>query len=300
MTKSKLCVSFSGGRTSAVMTKLCLENYKESHDIQVIFANTGCEHPDTLRFVDACDRNWGFGTIWLEAEVNPEKGRGIKHKRVTYETASRKGEPFEEVIKKYGIFNQVNPSCTARLKTDVIESYLRSMGWVRGKKINYDTAIGIRADEIDRISCKAKENRFVYPMVNAGWTKQMVIDYMKQFDWDLRIPEHLGNCVWCWKKTLRKQLTLAKDHPEVFEFPLKMEEKYGYAHAHRKGKRPQDGKRVFFRQFLSAEDILKKAQTEQFTRFDDPNFDERKHWDETLDRQTGCNESCEVYPTDGT
>ena len=300
MQKPRLSVSFSGGRTSAVMTKLCLEKYGNTHDIQVTFANTGCEHPDTLRFVDACDRNWGFQTVWLEAEVTHEKGIGVRHKIVSYETASRNGEPFEEVVRKYGIFNPVKPSCTTRLKTDVMESYLRSLGWVRGKKINYDTAIGIRADEMDRISCRAKEARFVYPMVDAGWTKQMVIDYMKQFEWDLAIPEHLGNCTWCWKKTLRKHLTLAQDHPEVFNFPAKMEEKYGHAHPHMKGKRPQDGKRVFFRQFLSAEDILKKAQTEQFVRFDDPNFDPRKHWDESLDRQTGCNESCEVYPTDGT
>lgn len=31
--KPRLAISFSGGRTSAVMTKLCLERYRESHDI---------------------------------------------------------------------------------------------------------------------------------------------------------------------------------------------------------------------------------------------------------------------------
>jgi hypothetical protein len=299
MSKPKLAISFSGGRTSAVMTKICLEKYKDTHEILVTFANTGCEHPDTLRFVNACDIHWGFGTVWLEAEVNPEKGVGVRHKVVTFGTASRNGEPFEEVIKKYGIFNQVRPACTNRLKSEVMESFLRSKGFLRGKRINYDTAIGIRADEIDRMSIRRKEQRFVYPLVDEGWTKQMVVEYMKQFDWDLRIPEHLGNCVWCWKKNLRKLLTLAQDHPEVFNFPKKMEEEYGYSHPDLLGKRERDGKRVFFRGYLSAEEILEMAKTQPFQRFDDPNFDPLTQYDEKLDRQTGCNESCEVYPTDG-
>lgn len=298
MFKPKMSISFSGGRTSAVMTKLCLEMYSETHEIVVTFANTGCEHADTLRFVDACDQNWGFGTVWLEAVVNPEKGQGVTHKIVDFATASRKGEPFEAYIAKYGIPNMTNPACTARLKTDVMENYLASRGFLRGMKLNYDTAIGIRADELDRISVRRHKERFIYPMADLGWTKQKVIDYMKQFPWDLRIPEHLGNCTWCWKKNHRKLLTLAQDHPEVFEFPKLMEDKYGTFKADcAAGK---DGTRSFFRKHITTKDIMEEAKTGNFKRFDDPNFDLRKDYDPDYDTQVGCSESCEVYPTDGT
>jgi hypothetical protein len=295
--KPKLNVSFSGGRTSAVMTKRCLEKYGQTHEILVTFANTGCEHLDTLRFIDDCDRHWGFNVVWLEAEINPEKGIGVGHKIVTYDTAARNGEPFEAFIAKYGIPNMTNPSCTARLKTDVIESYLQSKGFLRGKKLNYDTAIGIRADEIDRISVRRHKERFIYPMADEGWTKQMVVDYMKQFPWDLQIPEHLGNCTWCWKKNHRKLLTLAQDYPEVFNFPAKMEEKYSTFKADCAA--GHNGKRMFFRKQLTTQDILKEAAKGEFKRFADPNFSYTSDFDPDYDLNIGCSESCEVYPTDG-
>jgi len=72
----KIAISFSGGRTSAVMTKLILENYPDVEKV-VTFANTGAEHPKTLEFVNNCDKYWGFNTYWLEAKVNPEQGEGL-------------------------------------------------------------------------------------------------------------------------------------------------------------------------------------------------------------------------------
>jgi len=295
--RPKIAASFSGGRTSAVMTKRLIEKYGDTHEIIITFANTGCEHADTLRFVDACDQNWGFNTVWLEAEVHPERGEGISHRIVDYATAARNGEPFAAVIAKYGIPNMTNPSCTSRLKTDVMESYLASRGWLRGKRLNYDTAIGIRADELDCISVRRKEQRWIYPLADEGWTKPMVIEYMSQFGWDLKIPEHLGNCVWCWKKNHRKLLTLAQDHPEVFNFPKRMEEEFGTFKADcAAGK---DGVRRFFRKHLTTDDILREAKEGNFKRFDDPHFDYEKDWNQDYDLQTGCSESCEVYPTDG-
>jgi 3'-phosphoadenosine 5'-phosphosulfate sulfotransferase (PAPS reductase)/FAD synthetase len=75
--KPKLAISFSGGRSSAVMTKLCLDEYSSTHEIVVTFANTGCEHPATLDFVRDCDRYWNFGTVWLEAVIDPTPGVGV-------------------------------------------------------------------------------------------------------------------------------------------------------------------------------------------------------------------------------
>ena len=61
-------LSYSGGRTSAFM----LWQYLEAHggrlppDTHVCFANTGCEHPDTLAFVHTCSLYWAVPIVWLE------------------------------------------------------------------------------------------------------------------------------------------------------------------------------------------------------------------------------------------
>lgn len=280
--RPKLAISFSGGRTSALMTKMVLDRNKLTHDIRVTFANTGCEHEDTLRFVNECDIRFGFAVVWLEADISPESGVGVRHKVVSFETASRQGEPYEAFIRKYGIPNRSMPQCTSRLKTEVMESYLKSQGFYRGKRLNYDTAIGIRADEIDRMSSRHREERLVYPLISAGVRKEDVITYWSQYDWDLRIPEHLGNCTWCWKKSDRKLFTLAVDYPEVFNFPSRMDATYANLKA-------KNGPRRFFRGNRTAQEIMKLAYERPFKK-----FGEIELFDPTLDTGSACGESCEI------
>lgn len=287
--KPRLAISFSGGRSSAVMLKLCLDKYSETHDILITFANTGCEHEETLRFVDAVDKHIAGGkVVWIEAKIHG-KGKGPTAKVVTYETASRNGEPFEAAIAKHGVFCRTHPQCTSRLKEEPMISYRRSQGWHAG---SYDTAIGIRADEIDRCSSKAKEKRFIYPLVEAGYRKQDVNLFLQQFEWDLKIPnDAYGNCVWCWKKSLRKLMTLAQDDPSIFDFPGNMERKYGMVH---NSKVQPSEPRVFFRGRKSAQDIIKLSQTEEFKRYVDAEYHQQDLFDPDLDVGSGCGESCEI------
>lgn len=149
MSKEKYQISFSGGRTSAYMTKMLIDSLSDRYEFIVTFANTGLEHEKTLEFVNNCDKHFGFNTVWLEADVQHGKRLGTKHKIVSFQTASRNGEPFEEVIKKYGIPNKAYPHCTRELKLQVMQSYLKSIG-INHKNIL--TAIGIREDETRRVS----------------------------------------------------------------------------------------------------------------------------------------------------
>jgi hypothetical protein len=284
--KPKIAVSFSGGRTSAVMTKLILEKYADTHELLVTFANTGQEHPATLDFIKLCDERLGFGTVWLEAVVNPEKGEGIRHRVVDYRTASRDGRPFHDYIAKYGIPNMGSPQCTARLKEDVMKSFLRSRGWASG---TYDYSIGIRADEASRVSARAAEARFIYPLVDLGYTKERVIAEVRTWGFDLTIPEHYGNCTWCWKKSYRKLLTIAKEAPEFLDFPRKMEEEFGRFKVTPATTSP-DGRRLFFRKHKSVADIFEDAE-KPFVPFTDKHHIE---YDENLDFGVGCGESCEI------
>lgn len=292
--RPRLTISFSGGRTSAVMTKLCVERFRESHDIAIVFANTGCEHEATLRFVDQCDRHFRWGVVWVEAVVNPEKGEGIRHKVVTFETASRKGEPFEADIAKHGMPGPGYTHCTRDLKEGPITSYLSSLGWEKG---TYQTAIGIRSDEIDRISPRAKEFGFVYPLVKSGWTKETVNAEIASWPFNLEIKgDHYGNCVWCWKKSLRKLMTLAKEDESVFDFPKRMEAE----HCRTFTGRADDERRFFFRGHRTCQDIIDASKkpfepyrdSTQETLFNSPNYNVE------LDTGSACGESCEIGADD--
>lgn len=280
-----LQISFSGGRTSALMAYLLLlEPANRNRQVIITFANTGQEDNRTLDFVHECDqRLFGKRVVWLEAEVHGSAGQGTTHRVVTYETASRITDetgPFERVIKKYGIPNRAFPNCTRELKIRPMDSYLRSLGLA---KKDYETAIGIRADEIDRIP--TNRGNFIYPLADMEIRKNDVLDFWAKMPFDLELPEHFGNCVWCWKKSKRKLLTLVRQRPEVFEFPKKMEQLYPNAGA-------GDGPRVFFRGHETVDDLFRQA-AEPFSIFSDR---ARPEFDPALDVAGACSESCEVYP----
>lgn len=274
------------------MTKKLLDRFNDTREILVTFANTGCEHEETLRFVDAVDQHFckpiGQKVVWIEAEIHGE-GKGPTAKVVDYETADRDGKVFEAAIAKHGVFCKSHPNCTGRLKDEPIHNYLRQSGWNAG---TYQTAIGIRSDEADRMSSKAKERGFIYPLVEEGWRKRDVNEYMAQFDWDLKLPhDGWGNCTWCWKKSFRKLMTIAKEDPSALDFPGRMERKYGMVN---KGAEEMTEPRVFFRGNKSAQDILKEAYSTDFTPYEDDKFDQMELFNELLDTGSGCGESCEI------
>lgn len=298
----RLFISFSGGETSALMTNWCLSNLKDKYEeIKVVFANTGQEREETLEFVKQCDEFFGFNTVWVEAVVHHNQRKAPTHKVVTFETASRNGEPFEEVIKKYGIPNQAFPACTRDLKLSPMKSYLKSIGWKPG---SYDTAIGIRSDEADRINSKHEELKIIYPMISgASMTKADVNTFWDTQPFRLRLKGYEGNCSWCWKKSLRKHLTLINERPQDYEFPLRMEREYskvgpefskeGMAERVAKGY-----ERTFFRGGLSTEKLIHMAKTEEF----EPSKDDHVVYSDielaglNLDRSLGgCGEHCEVF-----
>ena len=71
----------------------------------------------------------GSGGVWVEAVAHAERGIASTHRIVDFSTASRNGEPFEDVIKVYGIPNMNYLHCTRELKANAIRSYMRSIGW---------------------------------------------------------------------------------------------------------------------------------------------------------------------------
>lgn len=245
------------------------------YEKQIVFANTGEEDERTLQFVNRCAVEWGLDIVWVEAEVNPQKGKGTTHRVVTFETATRGTSIFERMIEKYGIPNKNFPHCTRELKLNPINSYMRSIGWEAG---SYRTAIGIRADELDRVNPHFEKLGLYYPLCDLRIRKQDVFAFWDRQPFDLEVPEHRGNCVWCWKKSLRKHLTLARETPQVFKFAMRMEEQHAHSGA-------GVGPRVFFRKSTTAKELIELSRR-PFEAFIDPR---------QLDQGGGCEESCEVH-----
>ena len=222
--KDKLLVcTFSGGRTSAFMGQF-LNNYNKykNYDKVFLFANTGKEKEETLDFINKCDKKWNLGVIWLEAKINKEKGKGTDFKVVDFKTASRNGEPFEEMLKAYPMPNPFVSNCTRELKQTPMSKYIKSLGY---KEVI--TAIGIRYDERHRKSIKAKEQGFIYPLCDDI---RVDGDFIRRWwdtqNFDLKLKDYEGNCDLCFKKSLRKRLTIIKEKPEVANWWSDMEDKY--------------------------------------------------------------------------
>lgn len=266
MVKKKLLVSFSGGETSAFMAYLLWKYKRDEFEMVFVYANTGQEREETLEFINECSQYFGFPVYWVEGVFSKKVGVGVKSKVVDFDSADRKGRVFEEMISVYGIPNPANPQCTRELKANVINHFARkTLGWK-----GFYIAIGIRSDEADRINAKAKQKKIIYPLISKDFfpnmTKQHVNFFWDKMPFRLRLKCYQGNCTWCWKKSTKKLEKIAFENPEVFEFPKKMEEKYGnFFPPQRIEKWLNEGKEIpkdikFFRDGLSAEKILKNAK----------------------------------------
>lgn len=205
-----IVVSFSGGRTSAYMSYKLIEKHGKEN-LFFVFANTGKENIETLDFIQECSLQWGIHVNWIEADVSEKKGVGTTYKIVTYETASRNGEPFSAVNSKYGIPNKSFPHCTRELKERPIKKFVQD---IFGNE--YVMAIGIRIDERTRVNRnRAEKEKWIYPLIDDfPATKKMVNDFWSHQPFQLGIPDYLGNCDLCWKKSLKKRLRIIQEFPE--------------------------------------------------------------------------------------
>jgi hypothetical protein len=276
----RLLISFSGGETSALMTHLLLTKWRSKYaDMRVVFANTGQENEATLDFVHRCEQEMQFPVVWIEA-VPQAAGVGTAHCMVTYETASRNGEPFEAMIKKFGVPNSKFPQCTRELKLRPLTHWARAQGWAAG---SYHTAVGIRADEARR---RGSDSTYVYPLMDwFPFDKPGVNRFWAAQPFRLQLAGYQGNCKTCWKKSTRKLLTLMDENSAQFDFFERMEREYGLIGPEFKKTTIPGYRRTFFRGNKSVADLRA--------------LHAKGGWDaavdDALDIDSGCSESCEVF-----
>lgn len=297
-----ILVSVSGGRTSMMMARLLQKKYVGDPNVRLIyvFANTGQEHENTLRFVENCAGYFNMHIQWVEAETSPVHGKGVTAKLVDFATASRNGEPFRAMIAKHGIPNMTTAHCTRELKERAITDYMRQIG-----VSDYVTAIGIRADEPKRLKWKKVEAGIVcYPLAtDFPASRHDVAKFWKSMPFNLELKSYQGNCKTCWKKSKRKLLTIMVENPEWFDFFQQMELRYEmYTPKTRLHNPDINPPHRFFREHMSVGDIAEEA----LLPFD-PALDESNEmnlekmmmqWDEDMDTNDGCTNSCEVFSSD--
>lgn len=269
--KKKLLVSFSGGETSAFMAQWLWKYKQNEFEMLFVFANTGQENEETLIFINQCEDEFGFKINWIEADVREGKGNGTRFKLTDFKNASRNGEPFEAVIKKYGIPNQNYLHCTRELKIQPIKAFAKSF-WGKEK---YYLAIGIRIDEFDRMNANKDKLRIIYPLIAKEMqpmTKKMINFYWQNMPFRLNLKGYQGNCITCYKKSDKKLFQIAKENPQAFYFFDRMEKQYG------------NGQQIF-RNNRTAEMILEESKNWNGTIKDD-SINELTLFD---------NDSCEVF-----
>lgn len=286
MKDKKIVCSFSSGLSSAMMSKILLDEYSKNNEIIFIMANTSKEDNRSLEFAHKCDQYFGLNLIWVEADITLEKGKGTKHVVKNFENLTRDGSVFEKGIQKYGIPNVANKWCNRDLKLAPIHSYIKSIGWR-----NYITAIGIRADEIDRISVDRKVKKLWYPLAEKGITKLDRNKFWKQMPFTIDIKGYEGNCTMCFEKTMRKLATMYKDDPKIIDWWVDMEKKYSELTI--KGKDnynsqiTRDGGAYFLRSNKKMQSVIDMSNR-KFTKSSDEYVYENDLWDLSGSCDSGC------------
>lgn len=246
-------VSFSGGRTSALMLRRILDSFggKLPDDRRVVFCNTGKERDETLDFVDRCSRQWDVAVAWVEYRCVDGKHTFTE---TDFATASRNGEPFEAIIRHHREYRAAksldpvlpNPPqrfCTSEMKIRTINRFVRQqLGWE-----TYQDAIGLRADEERRgapqtiitddlfgetktkirgAHVRAGETP-VFPLYDAGITEPDVMEFWDRQDFDLELKQYQGNCDLCFLKSSKKILDIMRESPSLANWWIEQERANG-------------------------------------------------------------------------
>ena len=225
--EGKVQISFSGGRTSAYMLHQILEANNGLPDNAIVsFQNTGREMPQTLDFVQEVSERWNVPIVWLEYDrIDGKPAASV----VSHNSASRLGEPFEKLIEAKKVLpNTLMRFCTVELKINTAKRYLKKLGWKE-----WSNAVGIRADEPDRLARAPKKDCWVpwRPLVTANVDNNQISEFWKAQSFNLMLPVSngrtmYGNCDGCFLKSESQLVMLAREYPEKYDWWVQQEKNH--------------------------------------------------------------------------
>lgn len=276
----KKLVSFSGGRTSAYLVIAAIEKFGVEN-VDVVSMDTGAEHPMTYEFMRQFHayilETYGVEITYLRTDFNTPLGEGNKYHILNIDEIRSDIKPFREMIKKYGVPYIGGMFCTDRMKLVPFTKYCQDK-YGRG---NYETWLGIRADEPKRLKPK-KGIKYLADI--SDFEKEDILNFWSEMPFDLKIPEWLGNCVFCPKKSNLKLAAAQRDEQELYHDFLNMIYSDSVRHDNRTGNHSQ-----MYRGKKSLEQVV--------AMFDGSTGDEIKSRirGAKMTDTGSCSESCEVF-----
>lgn len=191
----RILVHFSCGAASAVATKVTVERYGKTDDVEVINCDLSRdEHPDNARFLADVER-------WI--------GRPIKR------LAHSKYKSVDDVF--LGVRYIVGPkgaACTRVLKREIGDAYSRP---------DDRHVLGYTADERERIAgfvSRNPEKQCLWVLAAGGITKEDCYHVLSAHGIELPAMYRLGydhnNCIGCVKGGKGYWNKIRRDFPEVF------------------------------------------------------------------------------------
>lgn len=199
-------VSFSGGRTSAYLVSLMeKKRVEDGWKVIYVFCDTGAEHDKTYDFIRNIVKHWKIDLTCLRVVVNPEYRKASAYEVVTLDKLKHDLKPWKQIVAKYSLPNVSMPYCTREMKSRPFDKWVSDN--VQGP---FNVWLGIRCDEPTRLK---ERDGFRYLAELSDFEKLDILNWWSNQPFDLGIPEWLGNCCFCVKKSIKKVAVAAIDEP---------------------------------------------------------------------------------------
>lgn len=204
----KKVVSFSMGRSSGKTVLLALDEFGVEN-VDIVLMDTGAEHPLSYQFAKDMVEYFGVNVVCLRGDFDQPLGKAVSYSVVEIGELKHDLKPFKAMMKKYGTPYIGGMFCTDRMKLQPFKKYCDN----KYGKNNYETILGIRADEPKRL----RDKPFISYLADlCDDDKQDVLDFWSEQVFDLQIEEWNGNCVFCPKKSNLKLVAAQRDNPSLY------------------------------------------------------------------------------------
>lgn len=203
---SRVIAWFSCGANSAIATKLAIQKYGIDR-VEVVYCDTGGEHPDNMRFLMDCEAWFG--------------------KKITVLKSDKYESHFDCWDKKGFIKNQYGAECTAALK-----KVLR----FKFQRIDDIQVFGYSVDEkhrAERFNTTFPEVQTDFILIENELQKSDCLGILSKAGIEMPAMYKLGfnnnNCIGCCKGGMGYWNHVRKHFPEHFQRAAQIERKLGHA-----------------------------------------------------------------------
>lgn len=202
---SRIISWFSCGANSAIATKLALKKYGLKN-VDIVYCDTGGEHPDNMRFLMDCEKWFGKSITILKSEYT---------------------DHFDVWEKTGFIVGPTGARCTAELKKKLRFAYQR---------IDDIQVFGYSSDEkhrAERFNATFPEVQTDFILIENDMQKSDCLGILSQVGIDMPAMYKLGfnnnNCIGCCKGGMGYWNHIRKHFPQEFNRAAEIERKLGHA-----------------------------------------------------------------------